>query len=123
MVASIRCLGPVPIESPFSILSGATTPASPKSQGEIAPRLLHVRGYALEQFQEKCAAVFRQELRKNKEVEHFRDSKKSATALSASHLTMRAESLTIEMRQRLAVMLRRPEEASRSTRGMCLTAS
>jgi hypothetical protein len=31
---------------------------------------------ALEQFQEKCEAVFRPELCKNKELEHFRDSEK-----------------------------------------------
>jgi len=35
----------------------------------------------LEQFQQKCAAVLRPELRKNKEVKRFRDSKKSANAL------------------------------------------
>ena len=36
----------------------------------------------LEQFQEKCAAVFRRELRKKQnEIEHFRDSKKSGGAL------------------------------------------
>jgi len=35
----------------------------------------------LEQFQQKCAAVLRPELRKNKEIEHFRDSKKNGDAL------------------------------------------
>ena len=39
----------------------------------------------LEQFQEKCEAVFRPELRKNKEIEHFRDSGKSGNALG-NHL-------------------------------------
>ena len=36
----------------------------------------------LEQFQEKWTPVFRPELRKNKEIEHFRDSKKNGNALS-----------------------------------------
>jgi hypothetical protein len=36
---------------------------------------------ALEQFQQKCEAVLRPELRKNKEIERFRDSKKSGNAL------------------------------------------
>ncbi|MGO7392788.1 hypothetical protein ACC786_18385, partial [Rhizobium ruizarguesonis] len=31
----------------------------------------------LEQFQQKCAAVLRPELRESKEIEHFRDSKKT----------------------------------------------
>ncbi|MDV4158514.1 hypothetical protein [Rhizobium brockwellii] len=35
----------------------------------------------LEQFQQKCAAVLRPELRENKEIEHFRDSKKNGSAL------------------------------------------
>ncbi|HXV32035.1 MAG TPA: NAD-dependent epimerase/dehydratase family protein, partial [Sinorhizobium sp.] len=35
----------------------------------------------LEQFQQKCAAVLRLELRKNKEIERFRDSEKSGNAL------------------------------------------
>ncbi len=35
----------------------------------------------LEQFQQKCEAVLRPELRKNKEIEHFRDSEKSGNAL------------------------------------------
>lgn len=35
----------------------------------------------LEQFQEKCGTVFRPELRKNKEIERFRDSEKNGTAL------------------------------------------
>jgi len=30
----------------------------------------------LEQFQQKCAAILRPELRKNKEIEQFRNSKK-----------------------------------------------
>ncbi len=34
----------------------------------------------LEQFQQKCEAVLRPELRKNKEIEHFRDSEKSGNA-------------------------------------------
>jgi len=33
------------------------------------------------QFQEKCTAVFRPEILKNKEIERFRDSKKSGNAL------------------------------------------
>ncbi len=36
---------------------------------------------ALEQFQEKWKPVLRPELRKNKEIEHFRDSEKSGKAL------------------------------------------
>ncbi len=32
---------------------------------------------SLEQFQEKCAAVFRPELREKKEIKRFRDSAKS----------------------------------------------
>jgi len=36
-----------------------------------------------EQFQQKCEAVLRPELRKNKGVERFRDSKKSGNALSS----------------------------------------
>jgi len=36
----------------------------------------------LEQFQEKCAAVFRPELRRNKEIEHFHDSKNIENALA-----------------------------------------
>jgi hypothetical protein len=35
----------------------------------------------LEQFQEKWEPVFRPELRKNKEIEHFCDSKKNGNAL------------------------------------------
>ncbi|MBB6469594.1 hypothetical protein HNQ96_005484 [Aminobacter lissarensis] len=38
---------------------------------------------ALEQFQEKCVAVFRPELRKNKKIERLRDSKKSGNALDS----------------------------------------
>ncbi|MBB4288455.1 hypothetical protein GGE16_000471 [Rhizobium leguminosarum] len=37
-----------------------------------------------EQFQQKCAAVLRSELRENKEIEHFRDSKKNGNALAAA---------------------------------------
>jgi hypothetical protein len=33
------------------------------------------------QFQQKCDAVLRPELRKNKEMEHFRDSGKNGNAL------------------------------------------
>ena len=36
-----------------------------------------------EQFQQKCAAVLRSELRENKEIEHFRDSKKNGNVLYA----------------------------------------
>ncbi len=39
---------------------------------------------ALEQFQEKCIAVFRPELRKNRRIEPFCDSTKSEKALAAS---------------------------------------
>ncbi len=40
---------------------------------------------ALEQFQEKCSAVFRPELRKNnRRIEPFCDSTKSEKALAAS---------------------------------------
>ena len=35
----------------------------------------------LEQFQQKCTAVLRPELRENKGLEHFRDSKKNGNAL------------------------------------------
>lgn len=35
-----------------------------------------------EQFQEKCVAVFPMELRKNKKIEPFRDSKKHGKALT-----------------------------------------
>jgi hypothetical protein len=42
-----------------------------------------VSGLFLEQFQEKCATVFRPELRKNKELEHFRVSVKNGNALAA----------------------------------------
>ncbi|RWX08016.1 hypothetical protein EHI47_35360 [Rhizobium leguminosarum] len=35
----------------------------------------------LEQFQQKCAAVLRPELRKNKAIERFRDSEKNGNAL------------------------------------------
>jgi hypothetical protein len=34
----------------------------------------------LKQFQEKCEAVFRPELRKNNEMEHFRDSENRGNA-------------------------------------------
>jgi hypothetical protein len=39
-------------------------------------------GDYLEQFQEKWEPVFRPELRKDKEIEHFRDSKKNGNALA-----------------------------------------
>jgi len=39
------------------------------------------RGTGLEQFQQKCEAVLRPELRKNKEIERFRDSEKDGNAL------------------------------------------
>ncbi|RAX43074.1 hypothetical protein DQ393_02930 [Rhizobium tropici] len=35
----------------------------------------------LKHFQQKCEAVLRPELRKNKKIERFRDSKKSGNAL------------------------------------------
>jgi hypothetical protein len=37
---------------------------------------------ALEQFQQKRAAVLRPELRRNKSIDRFRDSKKSGNALA-----------------------------------------
>jgi ATP-binding cassette subfamily C protein len=37
---------------------------------------------ALEQFQQKCEAVLRPKLRKNKEIEHFSDSVKTGSALN-----------------------------------------
>ncbi|NKQ78372.1 hypothetical protein C3Y90_13515 [Rhizobium sp. UPM1134] len=40
----------------------------------------------LEQFQQKCAAVLRSELRENKEIEHFRDSEKNGNALEIKGL-------------------------------------
>ncbi|MDC9835942.1 hypothetical protein [Rhizobium binxianense] len=40
----------------------------------------------LEQFQEKCEAVFRPELRENKEIEHLRASEKNGNALGKSSL-------------------------------------
>ena len=49
--------------------------AGASARGPLAPA-------PLEQFQEKCEAVFRPELRKNKEIEPFRDSKKSGMALA-----------------------------------------
>jgi DsbC/DsbD-like thiol-disulfide interchange protein len=42
--------------------------------------------FSLEQFQEKCIAVFRPELRKNKEPERFRVSEKIGTALGLAAL-------------------------------------
>ncbi|MGO4836640.1 hypothetical protein AB4144_30780, partial [Rhizobiaceae sp. 2RAB30] len=45
---------------------------------------LRLRHHALEQFQQKCAAVLRPELRENKELERFRDSEKSGNALGTS---------------------------------------
>jgi uncharacterized protein (DUF952 family) len=41
----------------------------------------------IEQFQQKCVAVLRSELRKNKEIEHSRDSEKNGNALA--HLSQR----------------------------------
>ncbi|MDX3929426.1 MAG: hypothetical protein QHC90_26945 [Shinella sp.] len=49
--------------------------------------LLLVDTAALEQFQEKCGAVSRPELRKNKERERFRDSGKNGNAPGASRPT------------------------------------
>ncbi|KAA1185807.1 hypothetical protein FP026_02005 [Rhizobium tropici] len=42
------------------------------------------QGMSLEQFQEKCVAVFRPELRKDKRIERFRDSEKNGKALRAN---------------------------------------
>ncbi|MGO4834993.1 hypothetical protein AB4144_22320 [Rhizobiaceae sp. 2RAB30] len=47
-----------------------------------SPMVTRSDGAGLEQFQQKCAAVLRPELRKNKELEHFRDSEKSGIALT-----------------------------------------
>ncbi|NKK04670.1 hypothetical protein E0H35_31080 [Rhizobium leguminosarum bv. viciae] len=50
--------------------------------GSLAARDRHRSGRCLlEQFQQKCVAVLRPELRENKEIEHFRDSEKSGNAL------------------------------------------
>jgi hypothetical protein len=38
-------------------------------------------GFFLEQFQQKCVAVLRPELRENKEIEYFRGSEKNGNAL------------------------------------------
>jgi len=38
-------------------------------------------GHKREQFQQKCAAVLRPELRKNKEIDHLRDSKENGNDL------------------------------------------
>ncbi|NOV17463.1 hypothetical protein E5S70_15465 [Ensifer adhaerens] len=43
-----------------------------------------IRKY-LEHFQEKCEAVFRQEMRKNKEIERFCDSAQTGNALAPRH--------------------------------------
>jgi hypothetical protein len=43
----------------------------------LAEKSATFRDHALEQFQQKCAAVLRPELRENKEIEHFLDSKKT----------------------------------------------
>ncbi|WP_161808150.1 hypothetical protein [Mesorhizobium sp. 1M-11] len=44
-------------------------------------------GSMLEQFQEKCVAVFRSELRENKELERFRVSVKTETLQDEPSLT------------------------------------
>ncbi|WP_246727225.1 hypothetical protein, partial [Rhizobium leguminosarum] len=52
----------------------ASTPASilnHKTPKNGIPADSTKSGYALEQFQEKCEAVFRPELRKNKRIERF----------------------------------------------------
>jgi len=46
--------------------------------------LLALRLSPLKQFQEKCAAVFRPELRKNKKIERFCASKKRENALTTA---------------------------------------
>jgi hypothetical protein len=43
---------------------------------------LFISNSILEQFQEKCVAVFRPELCKNKELEHFHASMKNGDALA-----------------------------------------
>ncbi|TAV21580.1 hypothetical protein ELI35_32665 [Rhizobium ruizarguesonis] len=45
---------------------------------------LDSRAFELEQFQQKCVAVLRPELRENKEMEHFRDSEKNGNAVARS---------------------------------------
>jgi hypothetical protein len=56
----------IPGESSFAIVAG------PPGTGHI------------EQYQQKCAAVLRSELRENKQIEHSRDSEKNGNALDAS---------------------------------------
>ncbi|PLP61112.1 hypothetical protein CYK37_02135 [Mesorhizobium loti] len=52
----------------------------PASRGRPSRNAV-ARGF--EQFQEKCTAVFRPELRKNKKLERFRVSVKNGNALGA----------------------------------------
>ncbi|MBB6469521.1 hypothetical protein HNQ96_005411 [Aminobacter lissarensis] len=65
-------------------------PIASKFENQLEPNL--------EQFQENCAAVFRPELRKNKKIARFRDSKKSRNALE--RLPPRTASTTDNRRQR-----------------------
>src|SRR5262245_34129374 len=68
---------------PF-FFGGAAPAASAGVQaaGTAAATALAAIRKTLKQFQEKCEAVFRTELLKNKEIERCRDSKKSGNALS-----------------------------------------
>ncbi|MGY5775285.1 aldo/keto reductase [Rhizobium sp. LEGMi135b] len=68
------------------VLTGRYSPENPLPKGSsreevyngMLPQLRPLTNkLPLEQFQEKCTAVFRPELRENKELERFRDSVKS----------------------------------------------
>jgi 4'-phosphopantetheinyl transferase EntD len=66
-----------------------------KCQYPLSGQLLDFQALSirLEQFQQECVAVLRPESRKNKELEHFRDSRRSGNALdeAASAFTARFE--------------------------------
>ena len=63
----------------------------------------------LEQFQQKCGAVLRPELRKNKEIEHFRDSEKNGNALCRTHrLSALADGPVMPERNRSAARFHPP---------------
>jgi hypothetical protein len=49
-------------------------------------RLCSDGGAPIEQFLERREAVFRQELRKNKKIEHFHDSRKNGNTLDCGHI-------------------------------------
>ncbi|MBZ9653673.1 nitrate reductase [Phyllobacterium lublinensis] len=84
--ARVDCLVTANVD-PFS-----GQPALKMAQVDVTPFQARWYGFAmlrekpmLEQFQEKCATVFRPELHKNKEIERFRDSKKSGNALEGDY--------------------------------------